>query len=117
MCCLATPSRTPLFFIDPVPADLPTLSLPDALPILEQPRARCGGRRPRLHRRARGDEDRKSTRLNSSHVAISYAVFCLKKKNAIICLKQTRIEQAMMPPTTAKTQNQRVTASILATAQ
>src|SRR5690554_6999565 len=27
-----------------------------------------------------GDEDRKSTRLNSSHVRISYAVFCLKKK-------------------------------------
>src|SRR5690625_6656261 len=27
------------------------------------------------------DGDRKSTRLNSSHVAISYAVFCLKKKN------------------------------------
>src|SRR5436305_7539805 len=27
------------------------------------------------------DEDRKSTRLNSSHVRISYAVFCLKKKN------------------------------------
>src|SRR5690625_6610889 len=26
------------------------------------------------------DQDRKSTRLNSSHVAISYAVFCLKKK-------------------------------------
>src|SRR5207249_6968156 len=34
-----------------------------------------GGRTPR---RARGD--RKSTRLNSSHVSISYAVFCLKKK-------------------------------------
>src|SRR5437870_13323674 len=29
---------------------------------------------------AGADEDRKSTRLNSSHVAISYAVFCLKKK-------------------------------------
>src|SRR5215510_14445742 len=29
-----------------------------------------------------GDQDRKSTRLNSSHVAISYAVFCLKKKKA-----------------------------------
>src|SRR6266508_1311665 len=29
----------------------------------------------------RGRQDRKSTRLNSSHVAISYAVFCLKKKN------------------------------------
>src|SRR5439155_16265459 len=35
------------------------------------------GRRARLARTA---EDRKSTRLNSSHVAISYAVFCLKKK-------------------------------------
>src|SRR5439155_21183275 len=38
-----------------------------------------------LHRRIPGtgcawQEDRKSTRLNSSHVAISYAVFCLKKK-------------------------------------
>src|SRR5437870_8020433 len=31
-----------------------------------------------------GDKDRKSTRLNSSHVAISYAVFCLKKKKKII---------------------------------
>src|SRR5690625_6158178 len=31
--------------------------------------------------------DRKSTRLNSSHVAISYAVFCLKKKNKIIRYK------------------------------
>src|SRR5690625_5893811 len=30
---------------------------------------------------ARGQGDRKSTRLNSSHVASSYAVFCLKKKN------------------------------------
>src|SRR5437870_10896329 len=30
------------------------------------------------------DLDRKSTRLNSSHVAISYAVFCLKKKNILI---------------------------------
>src|SRR3712207_8976868 len=29
----------------------------------------------------RADEDRKSTRLNSSHANISYAVFCLKKKN------------------------------------
>src|SRR5690606_39539532 len=39
-------------------------------------RRRCGRRHNgRLH------EDRKSTRLNSSHVKISYAVFCLKKKN------------------------------------
>src|SRR5215510_2793663 len=32
-------------------------------------------------RRLASNGDRKSTRLNSSHVAISYAVFCLKKKN------------------------------------
>src|SRR5437773_6542035 len=40
----------------------------------------------RKERPARGD--RKSTRLNSSHITISYAVFCLKKKkpNAIITL-------------------------------
>src|SRR5207249_10155227 len=31
----------------------------------------------------RAHRDRKSTRLNSSHVSISYAVFCLKKKNKI----------------------------------
>src|SRR5204862_7579201 len=38
-------------------------------------------RRLRQHPRARGVlRDRKSTRLNSSHVEISYAVFCLKKK-------------------------------------
>src|SRR5205814_9384840 len=34
---------------------------------------------------ARGSTDRKSTRLNSSHLGISYAVFCLKKKNAPPC--------------------------------
>src|SRR5436309_12074869 len=34
----------------------------------------------RLLREQTEDEDRKSTRLNSSHVKISYAVFCLKKK-------------------------------------
>src|SRR4051812_50004232 len=38
-------------------------------------------RRARVdHSQGRGDEDRKSTRLNSSHMSISYAVFCLKKK-------------------------------------
>src|SRR3989442_10944736 len=35
-------------------------------------------------------EDRKSTRLNSSHVRISYAVFCLKKKNNVGGLKRGR---------------------------
>src|SRR5256885_6757873 len=49
---------------------------------------RAAGARPaaRWARRAAGEgggmtEDRKSTRLNSSHLVISYAVFCLKKKN------------------------------------
>src|SRR5690554_7025958 len=37
-----------------------------------------------LGRRRRPGEDRKSTRLNSSHVRISYAVFCLKKKNTYL---------------------------------
>src|SRR5688500_19923848 len=61
-----------------------TLSLHDALPIsaapppLARPRApaRCCRRRPAALARI----DRKSTRLNSSHLVISYAVFCLKKK-------------------------------------
>src|SRR5438874_12094832 len=78
------------FFNDPATAEIYTLSLHDALPISARdgPRAgpaagdRGGDRRllpvPRERRRI---EDRKSTRLNSSHVEISYAVFCLKKKN------------------------------------
>src|SRR5207245_7327711 len=42
-------------------------------------RSRHPRRRPRL-RGGAGERDRKSTRLNSSHGSISYAVFCLKKK-------------------------------------
>src|SRR6266702_5781261 len=45
------------------------------------PRPPPGPRCRRAVRRPRPGADRKSTRLNSSHVAISYAVFCLKKKN------------------------------------
>src|SRR5204863_3608647 len=40
----------------------------------------CPSGQPRLQVGSRAREDRKSTRLNSSHVEISYAVFCLKKK-------------------------------------
>src|SRR5690349_23421230 len=69
------------FFNDTATTEIYTLSLHDALPIFDQ----SGPRRPRdVHEHARrGDDerrDRKSTRLNSSHVEISYAVFCLKKK-------------------------------------
>src|SRR2546426_4100724 len=46
---------------------------------LERLKAYCGRELPRYLQPAR--IDRKSTRLNSSHLVISYAVFCLKKKN------------------------------------
>src|SRR5260221_6270862 len=53
-------------------------------------------RRPRLGRHDRGDQDRKSTRLNSSHTVISYAVFCLKKKK-----KQQKLRQVLHTHTAA----------------
>src|SRR5690349_23255320 len=40
-------------------------------------------------------EDRKSTRLNSSHVEISYAVFCLKKKKRSLAADEAGIESAL----------------------
>src|SRR5438067_7823035 len=47
-----------------------------------RPAALSGGQRQRVAMgRGKRCRDRKSTRLNSSHVSISYAVFCLKKKN------------------------------------
>src|SRR5256885_3207777 len=49
------------------------------LPTLNYIRLRLVRQPPWLPRQA--DTDRKSTRLNSSHLVISYAVFCLKKKN------------------------------------
>src|SRR6266576_4300639 len=49
-----------------------------------------GSQRP--HRRPRG-ADRKSTRLNSSHVEISYAVFCLKKKKENLAVAELREDE------------------------
>src|SRR5258707_482128 len=82
------------FFNDTATTEIYTLSLHDALPIW-RPRDTCpaarthgsGNRRPAAaaavsacaHRGA-DRRDRKSTRLNSSHANISYAVFCLEKK-------------------------------------
>src|SRR5688572_33097620 len=91
------------FFNDTATTEIYTLSLHDALPILRglagaQPgqvvdiarpvhrfgggdHANTAGRSPLDYRGARTHtQDRKSTRLNSSHSQISYAVFCLKKK-------------------------------------
>src|SRR6267378_5041708 len=77
------------FFNDTATTEIYTLSLHDALPISAAgvwPVSTSDRHlyAPRRHQPLRGaercDRDRKSTRLNSSHVEISYAVFCLKKK-------------------------------------
>src|SRR3712207_7049317 len=93
------------FFNDTATTEIYTLSLHDALPIWRRVRARAGKRGQQARRDVGGDQriavrggvdglyqqlwtrvleqepaDRKSTRLNSSHANISYAVFCLKKK-------------------------------------
>src|SRR5437879_13370697 len=66
-------------------SEISTLSLHDALPILvlvgeEHMTGHLARKDGPDLAHARFDEDRKSTRLNSSHRCISYAVFCLKKK-------------------------------------
>src|SRR3712207_8283542 len=104
------------FFNDTATTEIYTLSLRDALPIFrgrpltlpEKPRSRPrprplpladepavawhGGLR-RSHAPPAMQQDRKSTRLNSSHANISYAVFCLKKKNGL-ALRLTDVHYA-----------------------
>src|SRR3979411_3519723 len=93
------------FFNDTATTEIYTLSLHDALPICPLPHRRhrgsaAGPGHPRLR-----DLDRKSTRLNSSHCWISYAVFCLKKKkkkrykhkhgyNNVCTFKNNRVENS-----------------------
>src|SRR2546427_9553994 len=75
------------FFLNhAAPTDIYTLPLHAPLPIFDHHR-HIGLRLQQLHQDGRveedvavEEEDRKSTRLNSSHSQISYAVFCLKKK-------------------------------------
>src|SRR2546422_5154981 len=69
------------FFNDTATTEIYTLSLHDALPISPRGAGRCSGAGRRRSHPAANGRDRKSTRLNSSHGYISYAVFCLKKKN------------------------------------
>src|SRR3712207_8409220 len=87
---------TVCFFNDTATTEIYTLSLHDALPIWQRVLGGLGLGRPRALLLAGGETqvgandvvhvvyssraDRKSTRLNSSHANISYAVFCLKKK-------------------------------------
>src|SRR6266581_8268386 len=72
------------FFNDTATTEIYTLSLHDALPISRFARSAPGPcsawASTAAARRTRCPRDRKSTRLNSSHPSISYAVFCLKKK-------------------------------------
>src|SRR5437879_7727607 len=87
MLTLTTRSSVYFFFTETSPPELYTLSLHDALPIS---RGRRAARTQSGQAHDRGEPvpepltatetDRKSTRLNSSHRCISYAVFCLKKK-------------------------------------
>src|SRR6266511_5309804 len=67
------------FFNDTPTTEIYTLSLHDALPISRRLSAQ-GPRHEHEGRRHPHAQDRKSTRLNSSHVKSSYAVCCLKKK-------------------------------------
>src|SRR6476620_6663734 len=72
------------FFHDPATTEIYTLSLHDALPISAAPvrRSPCpNSRRHSTTQHHHHRRDRKSTRLNSSHANISYAVFSLTKKN------------------------------------
>src|SRR6202790_5754802 len=67
------------FFNDTATTEIYTLSLHDALPISAHEEGVVGEGDLRQGEDLQ-DVDRKSTRLNSSHYNISYAVFCLKKK-------------------------------------
>src|SRR5438067_2893112 len=89
MLCLS-PITSFFFFNAPATTEIYTLSLHDALPIsvrapVPPPRRTSTLTLPpspsvTMTSACPSQIDRKSTRLNSSHVSISYAVFCLKKK-------------------------------------
>src|SRR5207253_10023517 len=98
---LASPLLFYLFSSNaPSPTETYTLSLHDALPISDRAFRIGQTRNVQVHKFVCGGtveekidaliEDRKSTRLNSSHVAISYAVFCLKKKKKKISKKYNK---------------------------
>src|SRR5437763_15434035 len=93
----SSPRISSVFFCTDTPTpEIYTLSLHDALPIYQDVRgdllqhtavgvdeadvAAAGDAEVGVARLPRAVQDRKSTRLNSSHRCISYAVFCLKKK-------------------------------------
>src|SRR5688572_32764804 len=103
------------FFNDTSTTEIYTLSLHDALPIYAAQSTRRLPDRTRkralhlsiqrssssasLHRRVPENpvcKDRKSTRLNSSHSQISYAVFCLKKKKTNMNINQSILSRYLI---------------------
>src|SRR5689334_24755860 len=82
------------FFDDTATTEIYTLSLHDALPICA-PMPSAGWQHVKISRSrssATASSDRKSTRLNSSHSSISYAVFCLNKKKKKKKIKHHRTQ-------------------------
>src|SRR2546426_6407033 len=101
------------FFNDTATTEIYTLSLHDALPIsgltkrCSPPRTAASASGPtgpgrKRPSNRRGEIDRKSTRLNSSHLVISYAVFCLKKKKKKKYRNIVRRELATQASTTSQ---------------
>src|SRR5436189_4399945 len=88
-------------FCDTATTEIYTLSLHDALPISRRRRpsaSRCGKPLPSASRPS-PPRDRKSTRLNSSHRCISYAVFCLKKNTPARDARRQGTKTANCDPT------------------
>src|SRR5207245_4435326 len=77
--------RTCLFFLLRSPPPPPSPLFPYTTLFRSPPPRLPRGPLQRRPRDERGGGDRKSTRLNSSHGSISYAVFCLKKKSVCTC--------------------------------
>src|SRR5574341_2322887 len=87
------------FFNDTATTEIYTLSLHDALPISARRREGLHGGHAQRGDRARPHHpDRKSTRLNSSHQLISYAVFCLKIKKMNFVSKNTISHYSIIHP-------------------
>src|SRR6266516_6162832 len=88
------------FFNDTATTEIYTLSLHDALPIFGVERVGETGGAGGLGRSPRArPEDRKSTRLNSSHRTTSNAVFCMKKKkSASACASMNKRHQTIITP-------------------
>src|SRR5256885_12739435 len=88
-------ARPPIFFAMPSP---PATLLLQPFRLGRHPSDLAAGRGVEAHRGRFAYIDRKSTRLNSSHLVISYAVFCLKKKKTTTRTSPRRSANPQSPP-------------------